>query len=187
MRVGMTIAPALIDRIEIVPSDPRWPEAFAIEAACIRAALAAHGELAIEHVGSTAVPGLDAKPVIDMILIKADMTCWPLFVAPLQALGYVLWADNPRRDRLFFVKGMPPFGTGRTHHLHVRTPADSRRECMFRDWLRAHPEDATRYAALKRELAAAHADDREAYTEGKTAFIEALLREVDSAERLKPA
>ena len=183
----MTIAPAPIDGIEIVPSDPRWPEAFATEAARIRAALAAHGELAIEHIGSTAVAGLDAKPVIDMILIEADMARWPRWVAPLQALGYVLWVDNPRRDRLFFVKGMPPFGTGRTHHLHVRTPADSQRERLFRNWLRAHPEDATRYAALKRELAALHADDREAYTEGKTAFIEALLCEVDSAARFKPA
>ncbi|MEP7102161.1 MAG: GrpB family protein [Burkholderiales bacterium] len=171
----MTIAPAPNDRIEIVTSDPRWPAAFEIEAARIRAALRAHGEPAIEHIGSTAVPGLDAKPVIDILLIEADMARWPRFIAPLQALGYVFWADNPRRDRLFFVKGMPPAGSGRTHHVHVRTPADAQRECAFRDWLRAHAGDAARYAALKRELAAAHRDDREAYTEGKTAFIEAML------------
>lgn len=178
----MTIAPAPIDRIEIVTSDPRWPEAFATEAARIRAALHAHGEpVAIEHIGSTAVPGLDAKPVIDILLIEPDTTRWPGLVAPLQALGYVFWADNPRRDRLFFVKGMPPHGSGRTHHVHVRTPADAQRECAFRDRLRAHADDAARYAALKRELAAAHADDREAYTEGKTAFIEATLSKRSSA------
>lgn len=104
----MTILPAPIDRIEIVTSDPCWPDTFAIEAALIRAALLSHGEPAIEHIGSTAVPGLDAKPVIDILLIEPDTARWPLFVAPLQGLGYVLWADNPRRDRLFFVKGVLP-------------------------------------------------------------------------------
>ena len=68
----MTIAPAAIDRIEIVPSDPHWPEAFELEAARILAALPAHGEFTIEHIGSTAVPGLDAKPVIDILLIASD-------------------------------------------------------------------------------------------------------------------
>lgn len=171
----MTIAPATTDRIEIVPSDPRWAQAFAVEAARIRAVLPEHDGLVIEHIGSTAVPGLDAKPVIDILLIEPDTARWPLLVVPLQALGYVLWAENPRRDRLFFVKGMPPRGSGRTHHVHVRTPADAQRERAFRDWLRAHADDAARYAALKRELVAAHAADREAYTAGKTAFIEAIL------------
>ena len=180
----MTKAPAPIDRIEIVPCDPRWPDTFAKEAGCIRAALRLHGEHAIEHIGSTAVPGLDAKPVIDILLIESDTARWPLFVAPLQGLGYVFWVDNPRRDRLFFVKGMPPLGSGRTHHVHVRVPADAQRECAFRDWLRAHPDDAARYAALKRELAAAHTDDRAAYTEGKTAFIEAMLQRAEAEAAL---
>ncbi len=171
----MTITPAGPDRIEIVPADPRWPEAFAVEAARIRAVLAHQGEVTLEHIGSTAVPGLAAKPVIDLLLTEPDATRWPQFTEPLQGLGYVLWADNPRRDRLFFVKGMPPFGARRTHHLHVRTPADAQRELAFRDWLRTHADDAARYAALKRELAIAHAADREAYTDGKTAFIEAIL------------
>jgi GrpB-like predicted nucleotidyltransferase (UPF0157 family) len=172
----MTIAPAPIDRIEIVPSDPRWPAAFDAEAARLRAALSPHAEFTIEHIGSTAVQGLDAKPVIDILLIAPDAARWPQLVAPLQALGYLLWADNPRRDRLFLVKGMPPLGNGRTHHVHVRMPADAQRECLFRDWLRTHADDGVRYAALKHALAAAHAADREAYTEGKTAFIEAILQ-----------
>lgn len=176
----MTAAPAPIDGIEIASSDPRWAEAFATEAACIRAALPAHGEFALEHIGSTAVPGLDAKPVIDLLLIAPEVARWPQLVAPLQALGYVLWGDNPRRDRMFFVKGMPPFGTGRTHHLHVRVPADALRECRFRDWLRTHTGDALRYAALKHALAAAHPNDREAYTEGKTAFIESVLQRAEA-------
>jgi GrpB-like predicted nucleotidyltransferase (UPF0157 family) len=171
----MTIASPPPDRIEIVPSDPRWPDAFASEAARIRAALAPHGDPAIEHVGSTAVPGLAAKPVIDILVIEPDVSRWPRFVEAIRGLGYVFWAENPRRDRLFFVKGMPPFGEGRTHHVHVRVPADSRAERVFRDRLHAHPDDAARYATLKRDLASAHADDREAYTAGKTAFIESIL------------
>jgi GrpB-like predicted nucleotidyltransferase (UPF0157 family) len=171
----MTITPAGPDRIEIVPADPHWPAAFALEAARIRAVLAHFGDLALEHIGSTAVPGLAAKPVIDLLLIEPEATRWPQFTEPLQGLGYVLWADNPRRDRLFFVKGMPPFGVRRTHHLHVRTPADAQRELAFRDWLRTHADDAARYAALKCELARVHAADRKAYTDGKTAFIEAIL------------
>ena len=117
------------------------------------------GKFAIAHIGCTAVPGLDAKPVIDILLIAPAAVCWPPFVVPLRALGYVPWADNPRRDRLFFVKGVPPFGT-KPH------PSSAR----------AHADDAARYAALERELAAAHADDGDAYTEGKTGFIEAILQ-----------
>ena len=79
---------------------------------------------------------------------------------------------------------MPPSGSGRTHHLHVRTPADAQRERVFRDWLRAHADDAARYAALKRALAAAHAGDREAYTEGKTAFVEAIVQRASAAAPL---
>jgi GrpB-like predicted nucleotidyltransferase (UPF0157 family) len=183
----MTTAPAPTDRIEIVPSDPRWPAAFEAEAARIRGALSSHGEFTIVHTGSTAVPGLDAKPVIDIVLIAPDAARWPQLVAPLQALGYLLWADNPRRDRLFLVKGMPPSGRGRTHHLHVRTPADAQRERVFRDWLCTHADDAARYAALKHALAAAHAGDREAYTEGKTAFVEAILRRASAATALPVA
>ncbi len=172
----MSSVPTPSERIEIVPSDSRWSAAFALEAARIRAALPAHDDFALEHFGSTAVPGLDAKPVIDILLVARDPTRWSRFVLPLQDLHYVLWVDNPRRDRMFFVKGMPPVGPGRTHHLHVRVPADAQRERAFRDWLRAHAHDAARYAALKRALAAVHVDDREAYTEGKTAFIEAILQ-----------
>ncbi|MET0209647.1 MAG: GrpB family protein [Burkholderiaceae bacterium] len=172
----MTIARNQLDRIEIVPSDPTWPVTFATEAARIRAALPAEYEhLTIEHIGSTAVPGLAAKPVIDLLLIASDTSRWPRLAVPLQELGYVRWDDNPRPDRVFFVKGLPPFGIGRTHHVHVRTPADAVDEIVFRDWLRAHAGDAARYAALKRELAARHVDDRQSYTEGKTAFVAEVL------------
>ena len=89
---------------------------------------------------------------------------------------YVFWADNPRRDRLFFVKGMPPFGTRRTHHVHVRTPEDARTALLFCEHLRRHPEEAARYAALKRELSARNPTDRGAYTEGKARYVDDIVR-----------
>ena len=92
-------------------------------------------------------------------------------VPMLAEVGYAFWHENPDTDRLFFVKGLPPHGP-RTHHLHV-VKADSPLwdRLLFRDYLRAHPEEAQRYAALKRNMAARFANDREGYTSAKTEYI----------------
>ena len=132
-------------------------------------------DVALDHFGSTAIPGLAAKPIIDIMVTVDKPSQWPKLIEPIQGLGYVFWADNPRRDRMFFVKGMPPFGKGHTHHLHVRTPADARASIFFRDYLRRHPEDAARDAALKRELAERYSTDRDGYTDGKASFVNAIL------------
>jgi GrpB-like predicted nucleotidyltransferase (UPF0157 family) len=108
--------------------------------------------------------------------VSADQSAWPALIEPIKALGYVFWADNPRRDRLFFVKGMPPFGPRRTHHVHVRTPEDARTALLFCEHLRRHPEEAARYAALKRELSARYPTDRDAYTEGKVRYVDDIVR-----------
>jgi len=163
------------DTIDLVPYDSRWPALFKAEQQAIRAAFGPALEVSIVHIGSTAVPGLDAKPIIDILLIAPVVSQWPAFIQPLQGLDYVHWADNPRRDRMFFVKGMPPYGSGRTHHVHVRLPADAQAELRFRDQLRAHPELAAQYLSVKRALAKRYRDDREAYTEGKSRFIRELL------------
>ena len=97
-------------------------------------------------------------------------------VGPLQRLGYVYWAENPDKTKMFLVKGMPPFGTGRTHHIHVHTPDAVEPVIRFRDHLRANPDDARHYEALKRELAAKFATDREGYTSGKDRFVQDVLR-----------
>ncbi len=136
------------DRVELVAYDPSWPAQYEAEARAIR----------------------------DIMLISGDRSAWPALIEPIKALGYVFWAENPRRDRLFFVKGMPPFGTGRTHHLHVRTPEDARVALVFCDHLRRHPEEAARYAALKGELAARYPTDRDAYTEGKARYVDEIVR-----------
>lgn len=161
---------AEVDPIVVVPYDPRWPAAFEAEAARIRAALPGL-DVELTHVGSTAVPGLAAKPIVDIDL-RLSRAEWPPVVVcdALATLGYVAWEDPPHH--VGFVKGMPPFGDGRTHHVHVFAVAEPYAEhVQLRDHLRRDVEEARRYEALKRELAERFRADREAYTASKTAFV----------------
>jgi len=162
--------------------DPQWPMRYEAEARQIRSALGSACDVTLEHFGSTAIPGLAAKPIIDIMLIAPDPSRWPALIRPIEQLGYAFWSDNPRRDRMFFVKGMPPFGAGRTHHVHVRTPEEAGSGLVLRDYLWHHPDEAAGYAALKRKLAANHGTDRDAYTAGKTAFVDAVLAKADRAD-----
>jgi GrpB-like predicted nucleotidyltransferase (UPF0157 family) len=163
------------DRIELVEPDASWRQQFELEAAALRSVLSAVDGVRIEHFGSTAVPNLRAKPVIDILLIHPNAEAWPQLTKPLQGLGYVYWAENPRKDQMFFVKGMPPFGRRRTHHVHVRVPEDAERELLFRDLLRADPVLAREYESLKEQLARRYRTDRDAYTKSKTDFVQNAL------------
>jgi GrpB-like predicted nucleotidyltransferase (UPF0157 family) len=174
------------DRIEIVPYDPRWPDLFAAEAPLVRAALGDQ-VIAIEHFGSTAIPGLAAKPIIDILVAVRSLAAMDNAEAALAPLGYVFWRDNPKRDRMFFVKGMPPYGARRTHHVHITEPSGEMwRRRIFRDYLIKHPEAAQNYEALKRDLMAQFPDDREAYTAGKTRFIDAIMTLAEPAMAVRP-
>jgi GrpB-like predicted nucleotidyltransferase (UPF0157 family) len=165
-------------RLSIAEYDPGWRDQFETERARIADAL---GPLArrIDHNGSTAVPGLDAKPVID-IQISVDML-EPLtaYAAPLAAIGYTHLPHADDAVCPFFYR---PATWPHTHHLHVVQAGgdEERRTLAFRDYLRDHPDVAARYAALKRDLASrADADDaesREAYALAKTDFVEEVLR-----------
>jgi GrpB-like predicted nucleotidyltransferase (UPF0157 family) len=153
--------------------DPNWPAMFEQERARIKGALGAFA-VAIEHAGSTAVPGLPSKPIIDLLvgvpsLEEATQRC----IAPIRELGYVYIPEYAAwlPGELFFRKGPPgPW----THHVHLMEPGHWRWEALlvFRDYLRAHPEAAEAYARVKRGLAAASKDDIEAYRTGKGAFVE---------------
>ncbi|KAF1051742.1 MAG: Dephospho-CoA kinase [Stenotrophomonas maltophilia] len=171
---GQRWSNADLDPIEVLPADPRWPQRFAEEAQAIRQALGITG-LRIEHFGSTAVPGLAAKPIIDILLLPPPDYDWQQLVAPLEHLGYQYWHDNPAPQRMFFVKGMPPQGHGRTHHIHVMSLANADLRLIFRDWLRHHPEDAAAYQQQKLTLAERHRHDRDAYTEGKDEIVAHIL------------
>jgi GrpB-like predicted nucleotidyltransferase (UPF0157 family) len=127
----------------------------------------------MEHFGSTAVPGMSAKPIIDILMTVASVRqARVAAVEPLEAAGYAFWADNPRRDRLFFVKGLPPSAPRRTHHLHILEPGrEVQRALLFRDYLRSNADEVDRYRTLKVALAAKYKGDREAYTAAKESYI----------------
>ncbi|HEY6236255.1 MAG TPA: GrpB family protein [Candidatus Elarobacter sp.] len=167
--------------VVVVPYDPAWPAAFAL----LRDRLApALGELAagIEHVGSTAVPGLAAKPIVDIDVVIRHAEELPEVVARLATLGYVHLGDLGIVGREAF-RSAPDLPS---HHLFVCASgaASLQAHLTLRDALRGDPDLALAYAALKRELAERYRDDRDAYSEGKSAFITAvLLRERDGGEK----
>jgi GrpB-like predicted nucleotidyltransferase (UPF0157 family) len=171
------------DIINIAPYDHRWVEQFVAERRAIRECVDAAIPLVIEHFGSTAIPGLSAKPIID-IMLGADRWHWSTIVQALKRLAYVHWERNHDPNREFFVKGMPPFGTRRTHHVHlceVGGPLWER--LLFRDYLQHHAEDRLAYATLKQRLAAAYPEGREAYTRGKDALVAAIMERARSWRR----
>jgi GrpB-like predicted nucleotidyltransferase (UPF0157 family) len=158
--------------VVIVDYDPSWPATFQR----LRDRLAATlGPLAvaIEHVGSTAVPGLAAKPIIDLDVVIADRADLPAVIQRLQPLGYHHEGDLgvPGRQAFTTPAGAPP------HHLYVCAvgAAALDRHLAFRDALRADPAAAGAYGDLKRSLAARLSHDRVAYTEAKSAFVERVL------------
>jgi GrpB-like predicted nucleotidyltransferase (UPF0157 family) len=170
--------PSLDDRfdpaVRIVEHDPGWAAVAAAEAARIEVAV---GEAAVrvDHVGSTAVPGLAAKPIVDLQLAVAEVGRRDLYVGALEGIGYLFVPDPESPDFHFFAK---PATRPRSFHLHVCAAGseDERRHLAVRDYLRAHPEEAARYGARKREVAARHPEDRLAYIEGKEEFVIALER-----------
>jgi GrpB-like predicted nucleotidyltransferase (UPF0157 family) len=161
------------DLISIADYNPFWPEQFQALHMRIAASL---GELAatIDHVGSTAVPGLAAKPIIDIDVLLRSADGLPLVIARLARLGYQHQGDLGIAGREAF---RAPAGD-LPHHLYVCMPdsGEYRRHILFRDHLRAHPQDARAYANLKRDLAEKFAADREAYTHAKTEFVEQIVR-----------
>jgi GrpB-like predicted nucleotidyltransferase (UPF0157 family) len=155
--------------VEIVPYDPSWPIRFEEEAGVLRRTLKPWLVGPIEHIGSTAVPGLGAKPVIDIMAAVRTLSDSRPAVAAATAIGYCY---SPYQIELehWFCK---PSLACRTHHLHLvplGTP-QWRRPIAFRDYLRAHGDVAAEYEALKRRLAQEHRLDREAYTQAKTSFV----------------
>lgn len=165
--------------IIITEYDPRWPAMFAAEKARIIGVLG-YQAIAIEHIGSTAVPGLCAKPIIDILVGVLDMINADACTAPLQAIGYIYIPFPEFPERRFFLDG-PGIGSG-PHHLHMTEYGSAfwQDKVLFRNYLRSHPGAVEAYCRLKRDLAAKFGADRdryEAYTEAKTPFIQGALQE----------
>jgi len=169
----------------IADPDPAWPDRFEAEAARIVSALPPSLVARIDHVGSTSVPGLAAKPIVDIQLSLHAMVPRDSYVGALTALGYRWVLDPWDVDHEFFSRDIDG---QRAFHVHVCASGSTweRRHLLFRDWLRDHPDDAAIYGELKRRLAATHPNDTLSYTEAKSSFISGVVARA-AKETLAPA
>ena len=159
------------DPVRLSDPDPGWPDAFEAEAARLAPRLGPR--VALHHVGSTAVPGLAAKPIIDILAVAPSLSDLDAAAPRMAALGYEAMGALGIDGRRYFRRIV---GGLRTHHLHGFEEGSPHvaRHLAFRDHLRAHPAEAAAYAALKRDLAARHAGDWPGYCDGKAAFVDAV-------------
>lgn len=169
--------------IRLVDYDPQWPILYEEEKASIFGVI---GDLIvdIQHIGSTAVPGLGAKPIIDIMVAIRGLALVERCVQPLQAIGYEYLGEYGIPGRYYFRK--PPGHPHSTYHIHmVERESDFwERHILFRGFLRAHPEEAQRYYELKRELATKFGSDRDAYTEAKRSFIESVVNKARASQTI---
>lgn len=166
------------DKIELVAYDPNWPKLFLKEKKVLQKALKKFPKLRVEHIGSTSVPDMAAKPILDMLLSVQTPEMWPKLVEPLRELGYYYWGSH--EEEMLFIKGLPPLGKQRTHHLHICEFEGVRwkKETAFRDHLKNDPEEAAAYEKLKRLLAKEYTYNREGYTKGKNSYIQKVLKKI---------
>jgi GrpB-like predicted nucleotidyltransferase (UPF0157 family) len=163
----------------IVDYDPRWPRFFDEEKANIIRVIGPM-VVGIEHIGSTAVPGLAAKAIIDILVGVQQLSNATWCIQPLKTLRYEYVPELEKflPDRRYFRKGnVQGSEQGSTHHMHmVEAGGDFwGRQLLFRDYLRDHPEEARHYADLKKTLAARFSADRESYTSAKTDYIQEIV------------
>lgn len=160
-------------QLRLLPYEPNWPLFFLAEKERLCVSLGKR-ILDVQHIGSTSIPGMPAKPILDIGVavenFEEAVRCVPL----LERLGYSYKGENGISRRHYFVKGDP-----RTHHLHMleATSEEWKNHLLFRDYLCGNPEAAQAYASLKQQLALRFATDREAYQAGKESFIHAVLQQ----------
>ncbi len=161
----------MVYQVRVAPYDERWPALFAAEETRLSEVF---GSLAaaIHHIGSTSVPGLAAKPIVDILVEVIDVGAVDGLGQAMSVLGYEAMGEFGLPGRRYFRKG----GDQRTHQVHVFAAGSSEavRHLAFRDYLRAHPEEAAAYGRLKTELARRHPTDIQAYMDGKDVFVKEL-------------
>src|SRR5918996_855966 len=153
-------------KVEVVPHDPRWRDAFEAEAEQVAAALG-ENVVAVHHIGSTAIPNIYAKPIVDLLVVVRDIAEVDGRSSAMESLGYEVMGEYGIPGRRYFRKDNQE-GI-RTHHIHAfeAGSAEAERHLAFRDYMTAHPSEAQRYSDLKRKLADEHTQDIEAYMDGK--------------------
>jgi GrpB-like predicted nucleotidyltransferase (UPF0157 family) len=161
---------AMVRKVEVVSYHNDWPEQFQAEAEALSAIFGSL-LLSIHHFGSTAIPGISAKPIIDILIIVTDVQAVDDLNDALRALHYMAVGEYGIPGRRFFYKGTHDL---RTHHLHVYQRGNPHilRHLAFRDYMRAHPPTARAYSQLKEHLALQFPEDMDRYIEGKNAFIQ---------------
>ncbi len=158
-------------KVEVTAYNAIWPSLFEIESQQLQAIF--KGEIVqIHHIGSTAVPGLSAKPIIDIMPVVKAIDRIDCFHSEMINIGYEPKGENGLPGRRYFQKG----GDKRTHHIHVYEEGnpDIERHLAFRDYLRKHPEAADKYSSLKIELAKKNPFDIEAYIKGKSELVQEI-------------
>ena len=163
------------DKVKLSPYQTMWAQLFEEEKQRLEEVIG-ENVLDIQHIGSTAVPGLKAKPILDLGIAVENFEEAFALISPVEQLGYTFRGENGIPRRHYFAKGPPD---KRTHHIHMfeEINAEWGAHLLFRDYLRTHPESVTAYQTLKEDLAERYPQNREAYTDGKHEFIQRLLRE----------
>ena len=173
--------------VAIAEYDPRWPEVYQEEKARIQGVIG-HRVAALEHIGSTAVPGLAAKPIIDIMAGVRQLADAEECIGPLQGIGYqyVHHSVVGFPERRYFHREA---ADGQGYHLHMveRGGEFWERHLLFRDYLRAHPRVAAEYEELKREMAGRFGGDRDGYTEAKTSFIRSVEEKARALDNTPPS
>jgi GrpB-like predicted nucleotidyltransferase (UPF0157 family) len=158
--------------VRLVPYTQEWERLFEEEKCRLQAAVGKY-VLDIQHVGSTSIPGMLAKPILDIAIAVQNFEEAGICIQPIEQSGYEYMGENGIPRRRFFVKGDP-----RTHHIHMNEMGswDWNNQIDFRDYLIQHPESAEEYAELKLALAQRYPTDRQSYLDGKAPFIERVLQ-----------
>lgn len=160
-------------KVVVAAYDPAWPSLFENEAAVLAAALGSNA-IAIHHIGSTSIPGMSAKPIIDIMVEAEQLSAVDAHNAEMARIGYEAMGEFGIAGRRYF-RRHDHAGT-RSHHVHVfqRGSEDADRHLALRDYLRTNPDDVQRYSDLKLALAQAHPNDIEAYMDGKDALVKEI-------------
>lgn len=162
--------------MEVVPYNSKWKDEFETESKRIRDIM---GDEIIQmhHIGSTSIPGISAKPVIDVLVEVKNIEIVDRYNSNMEELGYIAVGEAGIEGRRFFLKGL----YNRTHHVHIFQTGSSeiKRHINFRDYMIAHPEDAEKYSKLKEELSIKFRHDSEGYCAGKDSFIKEMDRRAE--------
>jgi GrpB-like predicted nucleotidyltransferase (UPF0157 family) len=159
-------------RVEVVTYNPEWPQMYDEESHKISSLLSSE-IVSIHHIGSTAIPGIFAKPVIDILVVVEDIDKIDNYNPQMASTGYIPRGEYGIPGRRFFIKPSQDF---RSHHVHIYQTGNPEIEphFKFRDYMLAHPDDARIYSELKKDLAFKYTYDIDAYVDGKKEYIEGI-------------